>query len=297
MRVTFWGTRGSIAAPGPRTVRYGGNTSCVEVWTDNGTLLILDSGTGIRELGQKLMAQGRELRGHVLLSHTHWDHIQGWPFFVPAFIPQNHFTIHAIAGNHSHLETVLANQMEYHYFPVTFDSMAAKIRVEEIHEGALDLDGVKVTTHYMNHTCVCLGFRIEADGKTLVYATDTEPHGQAMEARMGKPLAPTPHKAHLAHDRDKHLAEFVAGADLLVTDAQYTDEEYPKKVGWGHASTSFATDIAVMGKVKRLALFHHDPTHGDQTVNEIVATSTARAAGYESGVRVIGACEGDTIEL
>lgn len=297
MRVTFWGTRGSIAAPGPSTVRYGGNTSCVEIWTDNGTLLILDSGTGIRELGQKLVAAGRDTHGHLLLSHTHWDHIQGWPFFLPAFLPRNEFTIYALGGYHSHLEAVLANQMEYHYFPVTFDSMAAKITVLDVHEGVLGLDGIKISTHYLNHTCLCLGFRIEADGKTLVYATDTEPYGQALDARMGKSPPPPGRKPHLVHEQDRYLADFVAGADLLITDAQYTDEEYPKKIGWGHATTSFATDIAVLGKVKRLALFHHDPTHADTLVDQIVANATGRATAYESNVQVIGASEGDTIEL
>lgn len=297
MRVRFWGTRGSIAVPGRRTVRYGGNTSCVEVRTNSGSLLILDSGTGIRELGEHLLAEGKEIHGHVLLSHTHWDHIQGWPFFMPAFLPQNEFTIHALAGYHAQLESVLANQMEHHYFPVTFDSMAAGINVHELREEDLLLDDARVTVHYMNHTCVCLGYRIEADGKALVFATDTEPHGLGLESSVEEPPSADGGRPRFPHDRDQHLAAFVDGADLLIMDCQYTDEEYPEKIGWGHSTTGYATDIAVLGGAKRLAIFHHDPLRGDEQVDQIVARARARADAYGSDMRVFGAAEGDTIEL
>jgi phosphoribosyl 1,2-cyclic phosphodiesterase len=297
VQVTFWGTRGSIAAPGPRTVRYGGNTSCVEVRTDNGTLFILDSGTGIRELGMSLLARQPEVQGHILISHTHWDHIQGWPFFTPALMKGNEFTLHALGGLNTSLEQVLANQMEYMYFPITLDAMQARISFDETREGQFSVDGVRVTAHYLNHTSICLGYRIEADGKTLVYASDTEPHG--LTAAPGMQLRPPVfgEKPRLVHGEDQELAEFTRGADLLILDAQYTDEEYPKKVGWGHSTTSYATDIGVLAGVARLALYHHDPTHDDDAVDAIVEAAQRRAAAYGAEIDVFGAAERLTVQL
>jgi phosphoribosyl 1,2-cyclic phosphodiesterase len=291
VRVTFWGTRGSIPAPGRATTRYGGNTSCVEVRSDNGTLVICDSGTGIRELGLQLMATHKHVAGHLLFSHTHWDHIQGWPFFNPALAKGNEFTLHAVASAHQSLETALANQMEYTYFPITLDEMNARIAFEEIREGSFTVDGVKVTPYRLNHTTACLGYRIEADGKAVVYASDTEPHA------LSNGVHPSDGTPELAHERDRALAEFVGGADLLVMDAQYTDAEYAEKKGWGHSTTSYATDLAVLGGVARMALFHHDPTHSDDTVDGIVKHAQKRAAAYRSDVEIFGAAEGLTVDL
>lgn len=293
MRVTFWGTRGSIPAPGRETIRYGGNTSCVEVRSDSGTLVICDSGTGIRELGLHLLATCKNVRGHLLFSHTHWDHIQGWPFFNPALAKGNEFTLHAVAGAHRSLETALANQMEYTYFPITLEQMNANIEFEEIRdETTFTLDGVEVTPHRLNHTTACLGYRIEADGKTIVYASDTEPHSVRHVQSGGAEACP-----ELEHAADRALAEFVEGADLLVMDAQYTDAEYAEKKGWGHSTTSYATDVAVLGHVARMALFHHDPTHEDEQVDRIVEAARQRAATYRSDVEIFGAAEGMTISL
>jgi phosphoribosyl 1,2-cyclic phosphodiesterase len=296
VQVTFWGTRGSIASPGPATVRYGGNTSCVEVRADNGTLIICDSGTGIRELGVHLLDQQEDVHGHVLISHTHWDHIQGWPFFMPAFVKGNDFTLHALAGLNRNLDHVLSNQMEYTYFPVRLDEMGAQIGFDEVHEGELTIDGVRITAHFLNHTSICLGYRIEADGKSVVYASDTEPHGLTIaspgdhEPRVGS--AP-----RFVHEEDRHLAEFVDQADLLILDAQYTDDEYAGKVGWGHSTTSYATDIAVLGKVRRLALYHHDPIRTDAGVDAIVEAACRRAGQYGSDVEIFGAAERLTVQL
>jgi len=292
VRVTFWGTRGSIPAPGPATIRYGGNTSCVEVRSDNGTLVICDSGTGIRELGLQLMATSKHVSGHLLFSHTHWDHIQGWPFFNPALAKGNEFALHAMSGAPQSLETALANQMEYTFFPITLDEMNAHISFEEVREGTFAIDGVKITPHRLNHTTACLGYRIEADGKTVIYASDTEPHS------LGKAGADANNRTpELAHDRDRALAEFVGGADLLIMDAQYTDTEYAEKKGWGHSTTGYATDLAVLGGVARMALYHHDPTHGDDVVDHIVKNARKRAAAYRSDVEIFGAAEGLTVNL
>jgi phosphoribosyl 1,2-cyclic phosphodiesterase len=297
VHVTFWGTRGSIASPGPRTVRHGGNTSCVEVRSNSGTLIICDSGTGIRELGVSLMSTPGPVRGHVLLSHTHWDHIQGWPFFTPAFVPGNEFTLHGLAGTSGSLNQVLANQMEYTYFPVTLEEMRARIQFEEVREGEFVIDDVKVTALYLNHTCVCLGYRFEADGQSVVYATDTEPHGLRVAGSAPDNELKSGESPHLVHKEDVRLADFARGADLLIMDAQYTDEEYPNRIGWGHCTTSYTTDIGVHADAQRLALYHHDPTRRDDMVDEIVATAAARAASYGSHVEIFGAAEGQTVQL
>jgi phosphoribosyl 1,2-cyclic phosphodiesterase len=296
VQVRFWGTRGSVPAPGPRTARYGGNTSCVEILADDGTLIICDSGTGIRELGIDLVERQQETHGHVLLSHTHWDHIQGWPFFGPAFIRGNEFIIHALPGINRRLDEVLANQMEYTFFPVRLEDMGATIAFEQSREGNQRIGSAQISVHYLNHTSVCLAYRIEVDGKTVVYASDTEPHG--LRVVPNATLMPNPGSPpRLVHEQDRSLADFVHGADLLIMDAQYTDEEYPKKVGWGHSTTSYAVDIGVLGRVARLAFYHHDPTHGDAVIDEIVASGRARVAAYGAEMKVFAAAEGMTIQL
>src|SRR5262249_15189582 len=163
MDVRFWGTRGSIAKPGPTTLRYGGNTSCVEVRTLDGTLIVLDCGTGAHELGVALMASGdKPIRGHLMLTHTHWDHIQGFPFFAPLFVPGNEFDIYAPGGLGQHLETTLAGQMEYNYFPVTLAQLGATIRYHELTEGSFKIGGVSVVAQYLNHPALTLGYRLAA---------------------------------------------------------------------------------------------------------------------------------------
>jgi ribonuclease BN (tRNA processing enzyme) len=159
------------------------------------------------------------------------------------------------------------------------------------------VDGVKVSVHYLNHTCVCLAYRIEADGKSFVYATDTEPHGLVVTGLAPPEVPGRGEPPHLVHEQDRRLAEFVAGADLLVMDAQYTDEEYPQRVGWGHCTTSYTTDIAVQAGVKRLALYHHDPMRRDDMVDEIVSVSGRRLASYGTDIDVFGAAEGQSVEL
>jgi phosphoribosyl 1,2-cyclic phosphodiesterase len=177
MRVQFWGTRGSIAKPGPSTARYGGNTSCIEVRSARETLVIIDCGTGGHSLGQKLMSGGAQrLRGHILISHTHWDHIQGIPFFHPLFVPGNEWDIYGPRGLGQSLREILAGQMQYTYFPVPLDQCRAKIRYHDLVEGTVDIDDIKVSTHYLNHPALTLGYRLEADGVTVVYACDHEPH-------------------------------------------------------------------------------------------------------------------------
>ena len=290
MRIRFWGTRGSLAKPGPSTIRYGGNTSCVEVRAADGTLIILDCGTGAHDLGRSLVASGeRPVRGHLLLTHTHWDHIQGFPFFAPLFVKGNEFEVYAPQGLGRRLEETLAGQMEYEYFPVTLDQLDATIRYHELAEGVFNLGAVRVITRYLNHPGLALGYRLEADGVALVYATDHEPHSRHQPEVVGSA------EVLPVHREDQRHVEFLAGADLVIHDAQYTVEEYPGKLTWGHSPAELAVDFALAAGVKRLALFHHDPLRDDAALDQLVESCRRRAAA--GGLHVFAAAEGQTIEL
>src|SRR6185295_8829751 len=283
MRVRFWGTRGSIAKPGLGTVRYGGNTSCVEVRTRAGTLLVLDCGTGAHGLGHALEA-GRTapLRGHILITHTHWDHIQGLPFFAPLFVEGNEWDVYAPRGLRESVRETLAGQMQYAYFPVSLDQFAATVRFHDLVEGAFAIADVRVTARYLNHPALTLGYRLEADGVALVYATDHEPHSRALASGDASALA----------GEDRRHVEFLAGADLLIHDAQYTAAEYAEKAGWGHSSVESVVASARTAGARRLVLFHHDPLRDDVGLDQVVAA--ARLQGGPA-LEVTAAAEGQTV--
>lgn len=288
MLVRFWGTRGSIAAPGPRTVRYGGNTACVQVVTASGAQIILDCGTGLRELGLHLVATAPPpIVASVLLSHVHWDHIQGIPFFAPAYQDDNCFTFYAARGMNKQVSELLAGQMEYSYFPVRLDQLRATMSFREIGEEAFQIADAVIQPRYLNHTTLCLGYRITADGASIVYATDHEPYTRL-------PLHPG---GEILHSGDLGLIEFARDADLLIHDAQYSDQEYPAKVGWGHSTARYAASIAEAARVKRLMLFHHDPAHSDEAVDILVASARELLAGVQAPPEVSGAVEGQELRL
>jgi phosphoribosyl 1,2-cyclic phosphodiesterase len=286
MRVRFWGTRGSLAKPGPGTVRYGGNTSCVSVQTDAGTLLVIDCGTGVHELGQHLLAT-REgpIHGHVLISHTHWDHIQGIPFFTPLFIAGQHWDFYAAQGFGESLRETLAGQMEYTYFPVTPEAFNASVHYHHLGEGSFRIGDALIRTRYLNHPALTLAFRIEVDGAVLVYACDHEPHSP--EAARGGALK----------GEDLEHVGFLRGADLLIHDAQYCAEEYPDKVGWGHSTVEYAVRVAAEAGVRRLALTHHDPLRDDAAVDRLLADLRRRCAADCAGMQVFAAAEGMHVDL
>ena len=292
MRVRFWGTRGSLAKPGPSTIRYGGNTSCVEVRAADGTLIVLDCGTGAHELGQSLVASGEHpIRGHLLFTHTHWDHIQGFPFFAPLFAPGNEWDVYAPRGPGRRLEDTLAGQMEYAYFPVTLGQLGATIRYHELAEGTFSLGAVRVTARYLNHPGLALGYRLEAGGVAVVYATDHEPHSRH------QPEVADPAQARPIHPEDQRHIEFLSDADLVIHDAQYTLPEYPSKLTWGHTPGELAVDFALAAGVKRLALFHHDPLRADEAVDQLVRVCRQRSAAAGGALELFAAAEGQTIEL
>jgi phosphoribosyl 1,2-cyclic phosphodiesterase/CheY-like chemotaxis protein len=287
VRVQFWGTRGSIAKPGPSTARYGGNTSCIEVRSARGTLVILDCGTGGHSLSQKLMSGSAKCsRGHILISHTHWDHIQGIPFFYPLFAPGNEWDIYGPRGLGQSLRETLGGQMQYTYFPVPLDQCRAEIRYHDLVEGVFEIDDIKVSTQYLNHPALTLGYRLEADGVTVVYACDHEPHSRTLATGDGKIIG-----------QDLRHAQFINHADLLIHDAQYTAEEYPTKVGWGHSSIEYVLNLGQYVDVKRIALTHHDPLRDDDAIDCLIANAQAKLRQNASSLDVFAAVEGQAVEV
>ena len=252
----FWGVRGSIPAPGPQTVRYGGNTSCIEVWCDD-TLFVLDAGSGLRELGLSLNTLPGPVEGHIFLSHLHWDHIQGMPFFSTAYAPGNAFHIYGSRREGVSLSDNLVGQMTHPNFPVPLSVMQSSISFHEIEAGAeMVIGGARVVTAPLNHPGGSMGVRIEHRGRAIAYCSDHE-HEEHRRIHPGVD--------RLARD-----------ADLLIYDATYTDAEYPARKGWGHSTWQVACDISVDLGVKRLGIFHHDPSHVDDMLDEIGSQAAAR---------------------
>ena len=280
MYVRFWGTRGSIAAPGEGTVRYGGNTSCTEVRTPDGTVIVLDCGTGARELGLHLTQTLKPpIHLHLFIGHTHWDHIQGFPFFVPAFIPAVELNVYAPLGFQQSLEEAMAGQMEYSYFPVKLRDLRSRIHFTELEEGFFRVGDVVVETQYLNHTAPTIAYRITSDGTSLAYVADHEPFWR-------------PDDRSVQHPGDQRHVAFLKNADLVIHDAQYTDEEYRQRVGWGHSPIDYAVDVAMEAGARRVALFHHDPLHDDAVMARLEAAARARARAAGSRTEVFAAREG-----
>lgn len=257
--VRFWGVRGSIACPGPETVRYGGNTSCIEVKV-GGHRLIFDGGTGLRVLGQSLLAE-MPLTAHMFFTHSHWDHIQGFPFFVPAFVPGNHFRIYgAIAPNGSTIEQRLNDQMLHPNFPVPLQIMGAHMEFCDIDVGEpVQLGDVLVQNALLNHPGEAVGYRVSWNGHSVAYVTDTE---------------------HFPDRLDDNVVWLARNADVMIYDATYTDEEYysekSSKVGWGHSTWQEAVKVAEAANVKKLVIFHHDPLHSDDFMDQVKEDTAKR---------------------
>ena len=289
MLLRFWGTRGSIATPGPGTNRFGGNTSCVEVVSDAGQRLIFDCGTGARPLGVRLMTrEPKPIQATILLSHTHWDHIQGFPFFAPLFVPGNRFTVCGPQGASRSLPEVLAGQMEYTYFPVELQQLGADIQYRDLVEGSYDFDGIRVYTRFLNHPAAALGYRAEADGVSVLYLCDHEPYWESLWQSDREPGK----LDSILHSGDRQHAAFMQDADVVVHDAQYTPDEYPAKRNWGHSTYTYVTRMAAAANVKRLFLTHHDPAHDDAFLSGVEDRARELARSLGSDIQVSCAYEG-----
>ena len=303
MKVKFWGVRGSYPVPGPETNRYGGNTSCVEVRpTDDpaGPRIIIDAGTGLRRLGKEMMAgECGEGRGgaHLLVSHTHWDHIQGLPFFAPMYQKGNRFHVYARHRDDTHLRAVFASQSGTPYFPVPFDQVQADVAFRELVEGArFEIGPVRVSCTKLNHPWIAMAYRLDYEGTSLAYVTDTAPFRDILieeefirqPPRPGEGLKPED-AAKLAAMRDG-VVRLCEGADLVIYDTQFTPEEYAQKPHWGHSCPDDAIEICKAAGAKALALFHHAPERTDDAIDRIV--DACRADPASRGLSLLAASEG-----
>lgn len=264
--IRFWGTRGSIPVSGPSYVKHGGNTPCLEI-NDGQTTIIIDAGTGIRELGLKLMNEPpRPL--HLFIGHTHWDHIQGFPFFTPAYNPGTSLTVYGASGFGKDLRSIFSGQLDADYFPVQLEDFPSSIEFRSLIENPVVIGQTKIKWEYVHHPGAAVGFRFELGGKKIVYMTDNE----FLKGYTGPPDISVIKPEDLAPY--KNLIEFISGADILIAESQYTVEEYPKKIGWGHTSLSNGCLLCKLGKVKRWLITHHDPMHTDDFLHtKLLATN------------------------
>ncbi len=288
LTLRFWGTRGSIPSPGPSTVRYGGNTPCVELRTTEGRLVILDAGTGIRELGRSLLerANGAPVEGDIFLTHAHWDHIQGIPFFAPLFHKGNHFTIWGSKSLQTSIDRVVRDQMSPVVFPVSFEELEARVDFQELAEESRPGRGYEVTAMAVRHPGGALGYRFRdgnAPGRELVYVSDNE---LSAAARYDGP-----------HDWRERFVAFAHGAKVLVHDTMYRSDEYINFVGWGHSTYEDAVELALEAEVERLVLFHHRPERSDDEIDECAAMCRARVAARGRPLEIVAAAEGMTLTV
>jgi CheY-like chemotaxis protein len=259
------------------------------VVTKAGQRFIFDCGTGARVLGNHLLASGvKPITANLMLSHSHWDHIQGFPFFSPLFIPGNVFTVCAPQGARGTLPEVLAGQMEYTYFPVELGQLGANISYLELTEGSQEIGGVVITAQLLNHPATTLGYRMQVDGVTFLYLCDHEPYWEPLWDSGAEPGK----MDSILHDGDKRHAAFMQDADVVVHEAQYTTEEYPAKRNWGHSTYNYVAGVAAAAGVKRLFLTHHDPMHNDDFLDGIELKTRAAAAALGSRVEISCAREG-----
>jgi len=278
MKVTFWGTRGSIAAPGKDTVKYGGNTTCLEVRLSDDSLIVIDAGTGIRKLGMKLVEK-EEKKINIFLTHPHWDHIQGFPFFMPMYREGYQILVHGWPTTNRKVRNTITVQMEGTYYPVDFSSLSADIDFVEIEDLHLDYNSAKLSFLRCNHPVICHSIKFFEKGKTFVFMTDNELDDEKGETTWAD------------------FVSFCKGADLLVHDAQYTTDELALKKGWGHSSYLRVLQLARDSGVKQIGLFHHDPEHSDEFIDRMVTKCNEIIKSNGDSFTCFAACEGQEVEI
>jgi phosphoribosyl 1,2-cyclic phosphodiesterase len=295
MKVKFWGVRGSIASPGPNTVRYGGNTTCIEIRTDNNELIILDAGTGIFPLSQTLLNE-LPVTANVLITHSHWDHIQGLPFFIPNFIPGNTLRLHGafdpVSGKG--VEQVMSVQLQYSYFPVREEEMKGRIQYVTLNpEQSVQIGTAKVTPFLMNHPVVDFGYRIEVNGKTVFFTGDHEPpYNIYAPGDAGYGLYQS-----LIDEKAANIERAMHGVDVLIADCSYTTAEYPSKKGWGHGTFDTCFDYAKKAGVKVLYCTHHEPTRSDAALEAAFTQACANHPRKDGDPEYRLAREGESFEF
>lgn len=295
MKVKFWGVRGSIASPGPNTVHYGGNTTCIEIRTDNNELIIIDAGTGIFPLSQTLLSE-MPLTANVLISHAHWDHIQGLPFFAPNFIPGNVLRLHGafdpVSGKS--VEQVMSVQLQYSFFPVRESEMKARIEYVTLVAGkSIQIGSATITPCLMNHPIIDFGYRIEANGKSVFITGDHEPPLNIYEPEDPEHVA----YQTLVDSKNEEILNAMRGVDVLIADCSYTEQEYPAKRGWGHGTFNSSIQYAITAGVKVLFCTHHEPTRSDTALNAVFQQVLADNPPQPGGPQVRLAREGETYEF
>jgi phosphoribosyl 1,2-cyclic phosphodiesterase len=295
-RLKFWGTRGSISVPGSSTLRYGGNTTCVEVRAD-GEIIVLDAGSGIRPLGLALEKEfGAEpINLSLLVTHAHWDHIQGLPFFAPAYEKKNEIHVRGYDGVDMGFSKIMAEPMKAPFFPIAMRELSATIDIKKLTGMEFSVGKVPVRARFVNHPGVCAGYRLLTSSGSIAFLPDHEPY-RFLHAAKANDLSSEEAKKTATEDRI-NLVRFLKGSDILILDAQYTDDEYETHIGWGHGSVSSAVSLALDAEVHKLLLFHHDPCHDDTMLDAMV--NDARRLVRESGkeLEVDGAREGEELVL
>jgi len=302
----FWGVRGSIPCPGADTVKYGGNTACIELrFQPINRLIIIDAGSGIRALGDLIMKQDLPkgpIKTEIFLTHTHWDHIMGFPFFTPIYIPGTELTIYGpVTYEEDTLDKIVGDQLRYRYFPVRQSELAAKINYAQLQECQKDLgDGIVMRTKYLNHPILCLGYRFEYQGKVLCTVYDTEPFQNVFAQNKDSP--DFDEEAYLegeivAKQENEKVLKFFKDADVIIHDTQYTHKEYEAgKIGWGHSTFEYAINAAHKANVKKLFLFHHDPLRKDEELDKLEAVYQSKVKG-KSTLQIEAAREGLLLEI
>jgi phosphoribosyl 1,2-cyclic phosphodiesterase len=279
--LAFWGVRGTLPVPGAATLKYGGNTSCVSLTIGRDRQFVFDAGTGLRILSNRIMATaGGRFDGRIFISHPHWDHFNSLPFFQPLYLPGNRITLHGPAQGERSLRDLIGDQMDGIFFPITVAEFKAEVEYRDVGEGVYRFDGVQVTAKRLHHPGHCLAYRVDHRGHSVAYVTDNELGARAFEEASVQ-----------------ELIAFLKGVDVLIHDCTYFDDEYPKKVNWGHSSVGQAVRLAHEAGARCFYLYHHDPDHSDENVERKLEIAEKMLAGLKSKTRCRIASEGDSIRV